>query len=113
MGQFEQGNFPCPTVPLSKGPGQWDSEDHEMRTATKSRKSYIGAARDIWPKAEWIIGNGPYASVSECHDRPTVMLFETMAEAATSKQFIDRSACGGRCIRAHRVVSLRGVRADG
>lgn len=67
--------------------------------------SYVAAARDRWPDAEWIIGTGVYASVAYC-DVTTVMLFATEAEAARAKAFIDRLACGHACRVEHELVRL-------
>lgn len=64
----------------------------------------VGLARWRWPDAEWIIGNGKWASVTHC-DVITVMLFETKAEAETAKEFIDKTGCGGGCRRLHEVVN--------
>jgi len=79
--------------------------------------AYVTIARRRWPNAAWIIGEGPYASVSSCHHYPdhewdepcscvTVMLFEDHAEAAEAKAFIDKLACGGCCTRDHKIVNL-------
>jgi hypothetical protein len=77
-----------------------------MSRPPKAKASpFVNDARKRWSRAEWIIGNGPYASVSSCGDE-TVMLFATEAEALTAKSFIDKSGCGGCCRRAHSVVKL-------
>lgn len=67
--------------------------------------AYVTEARRRWPTAVWIIGQGPYASVAHC-DVPTVMLFSTLAEAETARQFIDDLACGHACTRRHEVIDL-------
>jgi hypothetical protein len=66
---------------------------------------HVAAARDRWPYAAWIIGDGPWASVAYCDD-PTVMLFGTQAEADHARAFIDRLACGHACVRQHEIVHL-------
>jgi hypothetical protein len=67
---------------------------------------YVAEARRRWPAAEWIIGDGPHASVAYC-DVTTVMLFATPAEAQRAREFIDRLACGGACVRQHEIVNLK------
>lgn len=68
-------------------------------------KTYVTEARRRWPAAEWIIGNGQYASVAYCNTT-TVMLFRTQAEAERAKSFIDRLACGHACRVEHELVNL-------
>lgn len=67
----------------------------------------VGLARYRWPDAEWIIGNGVWASAALCGN-VTIMLFETEAEAATAKSFIDGTGCSGGCTGNHQVVRVRG-----
>lgn len=55
---------------------------------------YIAVARRRWPAAEWIIGDGHYASVARC-GTVTVMLFATPAEAERAKALIDRTGFQG------------------
>jgi hypothetical protein len=78
----------------------------EPVTPARSARSYLLEARRRWPRAIWIMGNGEYASVSYCRAQPTVMLFETLAEAERAKKAIDDTACGGRCMRRHEIVQL-------
>lgn len=70
------------------------------------QKSFVALARARWPRAEWIIGNGEYASVSECDERPTIMLLGSLAEAEIAKRQIDDTGCCGRCTNAHAIVCL-------
>jgi hypothetical protein len=65
----------------------------------------VSEARAAWPRAEWIIGSGRYASVAHC-DTTTVMLFATPAEADRAKDFIDRLGCGHACSVDHETVDL-------
>lgn len=70
-----------------------------------TRSEHVAHARRRWPAAEWIIGNGPYASVAYC-DTTTVALFETRAEADRARALIDRLACGHACRVEHEVIEL-------
>lgn len=60
-----------------------------------------------------IYGHGEWASVADCavhNPRPdmspyrTVYLYKTRESAEKAKVFIDRSGCGGKCIKAHYVT---------
>jgi hypothetical protein len=74
------------------------------------RNEYVRRARKRWPRAVWIIGDGPYASVSQCPPCEAVMLFGTMAEAEMLKSFIDSAGCGESCRRDHLAVELKSGR---
>lgn len=62
------------------------------------------SSADRWPDALWVIGRGPYASISRCNGSTTVQLYETEHDAQTAKRRIDRGACGSHCTRQHEVV---------
>lgn len=72
---------------------------------TRRQSAYVAQARRRWPAAEWIIGDGRYASVAYC-DTTTIMLFGTRAEADRAKAFIDQLACGHTCRRKHEIADL-------
>lgn len=72
---------------------------------TRRSSPYVAQARRRWPAAEWIIGDGRYASVAYC-GTTTVMLFATLAEAERAKTFIDRLACGHACRVEHEIADL-------
>ena len=69
--------------------------------------SYFGVAMSRWRDAEWISGDGPWASVSWCNVL-TVMLFNTSEEAEAAKNNIDSNQCGHLCFgaKAHEVVFI-------
>lgn len=58
-------------------------------------------------KPVWACGRGPWASISDCPRGRTVVLHWTQDEAVASKLTIDATACGGACVRMHRVVDIR------
>jgi hypothetical protein len=71
--------------------------------------------RRLLPGAEWIEGNGGYASLADCpvpsYKRgpcTTVMLFPTYEEALKAKATIDQGGCGGNPCRSdrHRIIDL-------
>ena len=75
---------------------------------TAPAKSYRRAAERRWGRrAEWILGDGPWAVVARCRV-PTVTLWPTYEEAVRAKGRIDRGGCGGFCGRYHDLVDLTG-----
>lgn len=78
-----------------------------MRITKAKPNNYVQRARRKWPRAIWIVGDGPYASVSRCPPGETIMLFGTMAEAETLKSFIDSTGCCEGCRLDHLTVELK------
>ena len=72
---------------------------------SRTHRSYNALARCIWRKAEWISGNGEYASLAHCGVL-TVELHKTLESVQKAKAVIDNSACGHRCVRDHEIVRL-------
>lgn len=70
------------------------------------KSSFSGIAESMWPNAEWITGNGRYASVAMCQV-PTVLLHESLDDAEKAWDRINRTGCGGFCHRDHWVWNLQ------
>jgi len=68
-------------------------------------------ARRRWPRAAWISGAGPFATVSDCPPCRTVELHRTRAKAEDTLDFLREYACGHRCTGRHRIVDLAEVAA--
>lgn len=68
-------------------------------------RTWRKTAECIWPRAVWVTGEGRFALLARCHVL-TVTLWETPEEAEERKRFIDRTACGGRCHRDHKIIEL-------
>lgn len=84
-------------------------ESQVPHTLVTKRSAYVAKARRRYPGAEWIMGNGPYASVAHCgviSGVITIQLYATQAEAEIAKRVIDDTACGHRCHRHHEIVNL-------
>lgn len=79
--------------------------DNLLGHARNVQHGYLAVARRRWPAAEWIIGDGHYASVARC-GTVTVMLFANPAEAERAKTLIDRTGCGHACRRDHDITDL-------
>jgi len=71
----------------------------------RRQRGYVTLARGTWPQAEWIAGNGRYASAAYC-GTTTVMLFASLAEAEYAKSLIDSTGCGHACRAEHELVDL-------
>src|SRR5262249_24945858 len=64
-----------------------------------------------WPRAEWVSGEGRFASMSDCPPGATVMLFRAREDAERAERVIDATGWGGRCWRRQGVVArARGER---
>lgn len=88
----------------------------------RRHRKWTAVAKCRWPRAVWVVGDGPYASVAHCvarrahdphfgrayADSQTVMLFPTRPAAEHAVAFIDRLACGGVCTgpSGHEIVDL-------
>lgn len=69
-------------------------------------RTWRAVAKCIWPRAEWVMGEGPAALLVRCSVL-TVALHADRESAEWAKAQLDITRCGGRCTRLHRVVSLR------
>lgn len=70
-------------------------------------RTYKTLAKCMWPRAEWIYGEGEYALISYC-GVTTVTLWPDYQDAVDRKRMIDSTACGGRCSFGpqHKIVRL-------
>lgn len=68
---------------------------------------YGKAAATQWPQAIWIEGTGHLALVAYCKET-TVSLWTDLAKAIEAKDWIDDCGCGGRCLKHHFIMDLRG-----
>jgi hypothetical protein len=84
--------------------------ESRLQSAMPKPDSYFRRARKKWPRAIWIIGDGPYASVSRCPPGQTVMLFASIAQAEALKSFMDTTGCCENCRREHLIVELNAKR---
>lgn len=71
----------------------------------RRHQSYRTLARCIWPRAVWVTGQGPYATLAHCRHL-SVMLHATLAEAEQSMATIRATGCGGACDGKHELVQL-------
>lgn len=83
---------------------------YRRHNCTRTHRTWTTFAKCTWPRALWIHGDGPYASVARCGRGTTIQLCQTAADAREMKQLIDNTGCGGLCQRRHEVIRL--IRAE-
>ena len=66
--------------------------------------TYNATARRMYPEAEWVKGDGPYAILAHCPPL-TVTLWRTRTEADDALAFIDQTGCGGGCTGRHEATT--------
>ena len=93
-----------PSVPA---PGLVTPKLYRRHYCRRQHRSYLTAARCIWPRAEWVCGDGQYASLAWCSVL-TIALYDTLADAEAAQRFIGKYGCGGRCGGPpwHEIVGL-------
>ncbi|MET7639348.1 hypothetical protein [Streptomyces sp. NPDC005438] len=86
---------------------------YRQHHCTRAHRTYNALAKCMWPRAVWVCGEGPYATVSRCpsggrRNALTVALWSTHEAALSAKKIIDDSMCGGSCwgARGHEIVQL-------
>ncbi|MEU5624243.1 hypothetical protein [Streptomyces tendae] len=79
---------------------------YRRHNCTRTHRTWTTLAKCIWPRATWIHGNGPYASVARCGRGTTVQLCTSPEDAQEMKDAIDSTGCGGRCMRRHELIQL-------
>jgi hypothetical protein len=80
---------------------------YRRHNCTRTHRTYTTHAKCIWPRALWIHGNGPYASVARCGRGTTIQLSQNTEDATAAKELIDNHGCGGLCQRRHELIELR------
>jgi hypothetical protein len=78
---------------------------YEASCPYHSHRSYRTLAKCLWPRACWIAGNGPWASLAYCRVL-TIELHSTRERAEQAKRMIDSTGCGGGCYRQHKIARL-------
>jgi hypothetical protein len=79
---------------------------YRRHNCTRTHRTWATLAKCIWPRALWIHGNGPYASIARCGRGTTIQLCPTATDAQQMKDVIDSSGCGGLCQRRHELIEL-------
>jgi hypothetical protein len=71
----------------------------------RRHRTYRAFANCVWPRAEWILGEGPFALLAHCSVL-TVTLHTTLESAENDKRMIDGGACGHACHGDHEIIEL-------
>lgn len=80
---------------------------YRRHNCERQHRTFNVLARCMVPRAAWVDGEGEFALIAWCRV-PTVSLWTDLADAESSKQMIDRMACGGFCRGRHEIVRLAG-----
>lgn len=77
-------------------------QEHYCQSKHRTHRT---TAKCLWPKACWISGNGPYASLAWCRVL-TVQLYKNLESAVAAQQMIAATGCGGACYNRHEIIVL-------
>lgn len=72
----------------------------------RQHRSYRTVAKCLWPRAHWIAGSGPYATVAYCRAL-TVELWPDRDAAELAMRTMAVTGCGGACGKRHDLIRLR------
>ncbi|MBM7807652.1 hypothetical protein JOD57_003489 [Geodermatophilus bullaregiensis] len=73
-------------------------------------RTWNDLARDVWPGASWVLGEGRFATVRNC-GATTVLLHPTEEQARAALRTMHAQGAGGRCQLRHALVELHRGRA--
>ncbi len=79
----------------------------DCQACGRRHRSWSRYAGCVLGPLEWVIGDGPWGSLSLCPRGTTLILFPDRGEAEQAKQLVDRTRCGGACVGRHEVIDLR------
>lgn len=78
---------------------------YRRHRCAKTHRTPRTLATCMFPRALWIMGDGPYALLAWC-GQLTVTLHPTRERAEAAQHLLDKTGCGGRCTNRHEVVAL-------
>lgn len=82
---------------------------YRRHNCSAKHRTFKTFAKCVWPRAEWVEGEGEYALVAYC-GVTTVTLWPQagFAEASARKRMIDSTGCGSDCSFGpqHKIVRL-------
>ncbi len=113
------GGRRAPSAPCTRGVGLSPRHACAMlggvvvNTPRQQRRHHCGQRHSSWrsfaacafPNAEWVAGEGRWASLARC-GAFTVQLHDTLEGARAAQDFIDRIGCGHACGRYHTITEL-------
>jgi hypothetical protein len=78
---------------------------YKRHYCTRQHRSHRAVAACIWPRHEWIIGDGAYACLAWCGTL-TITLWRTAEAAYEARRACDRTGCGHACYGRHEVIMI-------
>lgn len=78
---------------------------YRRHNCARVHRGYRTFAKCVWPRAIWVMGDGPFAVIAYCR-HTTITLHRTVEAAQEALDIIDNTGCGGRCGRRHKLVRL-------
>ena len=70
-------------------------------------RTWNDLARRIWPGADWVLGDGQFATIRGCGGGTTVLLHETVTEARAALRNMHPLGTSGLCAQRHVLIELR------
>ncbi|MGA4670054.1 hypothetical protein ACPCG0_09700 [Propionibacteriaceae bacterium Y1923] len=79
---------------------------YRRHRCTRQHKTCNRLARCMWPRASWVVGEGPLAVVARC--KLTVSLHDSERAAKQALADVDEAGCSGNCKGSghHELVHL-------
>lgn len=71
----------------------------------RTHRTYRTTAKCLWPRAYWITGDGPYATLAWCRVL-TIELHDDWPTAVSAMRVMGGTGCGGACGNRHEMVYL-------
>jgi hypothetical protein len=63
-------------------------------------------ARQVWPGATWVLGEGQFATIRGCGGKTTVLLHPTVEEARAALRRMHPGGTHGQCAQPHVLIEL-------
>lgn len=78
----------------------------------RTHSTFRSLARCVWPKAQWVLGDGPYATVRGCEGL-TVLLHPTLEDARHAFGKIHTFPSRGGCDSRKHLLAVLALPEDG
>jgi hypothetical protein len=74
--------------------------------STVLSRTWNDLARAIWPDADYVSGEGPFATVRGCFGTRTVYLHPTVDQARAALRSMHPFGTYGQCMQKHVLIAL-------
>lgn len=78
---------------------------YRQHRCSAHHRTHRTAARCIFRRAAWILGDGPFAVIAWCNV-PTISLHSNPDAARGALETVNATGCGGRCQHRHDLVLI-------